>query len=87
MNKPLLHDRLWLWYDSCHYPQVSFSKPDQIHEAVEYMRVLNRAEVERLGKSDEGVDVQQQLNSMQRTIDGQRKTINRMARESNEDAR
>lgn len=51
------------------------------------MRVLNRAEVERLGKSDEGVDVQQQLNSMQRTIDGQRKTINRMARESNEDAR
>jgi hypothetical protein len=47
-------------------------------EAVEYMRVLSRAEVEKMGGCDEGVDLQQVLNSLTRTIEGQRREIQRL---------
>jgi hypothetical protein len=72
-------DRCWIWRDSMHYPRVSFSKPDpKIQPSVEYMRVLARAEVDRLAFGDEGVDAMQLINSLHRTIDGQRREINRL---------
>ena len=80
-------DRCWIWRDGYHYPQVSFTKPESHIKSVEYMRVMTRAEMEKAAGGEEGVDLMQMINSMQRTIEGQRKTINRMAKESNEDAR
>jgi len=69
-------DRCWIWRDSYHYPKVSFSKPDpKVHPSVEYMRVLQRHEVEKLANDAGGVDTQQLINSLQRTIEGQRKHI------------
>lgn len=70
--------RCWIWRDSYHYPQVAFSKPDSklYPTAVEYMRVLSRAEVEKLAFGEAGVDPMQLINSLHRTIDGQRREIN-----------
>lgn len=64
----------WIWWDEQRHAQVSFTKPLPRHEAVEYMRVLSRKEVEKLA-NDEGVDVQQLLNSYRRTIEGQKRHI------------
>lgn len=75
--------RCWIWRDSYHYAQVSFSKPDPklYPTAVEYMRVLSREEVEKLAFSEAGVEPMQLINSLHRTIDGQRREINRMRTE------
>jgi hypothetical protein len=67
--------RVWVWYDEHEFMHASFTKP--IHAAVEYMRVLSRAEVDKLA-SYEGVDTLQLINSLHRTIDGQRKHIARL---------
>lgn len=76
-------ERCWIWRDSYHYPKVSFSKPDrQLYPgAVEYMRVLSRAEVERLAEGDDGCDTQQYMNSLHRRIENQLREINRMRTE------
>jgi hypothetical protein len=75
-------ERCWIWRDSYHYPQVAFSKPDpKVRPSVEYMRVLSRDEVEKLAYSESGVDSMQLINSLHRTIDGQRREINRMRTE------
>jgi hypothetical protein len=47
-------------------------------DAVEYMRVMARDEVEKLAFSEEGIDTQQLLNSYLRTIEGQRREIRRL---------
>lgn len=71
-------ERCWIWRDGYHYPQVSFTKPNPaIHKSVEYMRVLSRQEVEKL-HSNEGVDTMQLINSLNRTIDGQRRHLTRL---------
>jgi len=31
-------DHLWFWIDACHYPQVSFTKPEGF-KTVEYIRL------------------------------------------------
>lgn len=72
-------ERCWIWRDGYHYPQVSFSRPDpKARPSVEYMRVLSRDEVERLWQSQEGVDGMQLVNSLMRTLEGQRKHIRQL---------
>ena len=68
-------ERCWIYRDSYHYPQVSFVKPGKHIQAVEYMRVMSRDEVERLGFGEDGVDAIQLINSLHRTIEGQRRHI------------
>ena len=69
-------ERCWIWRNAFHEPCVSFTKPDpKVHPSVEYMRVLSRQEVEKLANDFEGVNVQQYINSLMRTIEGQRKHI------------
>ncbi len=46
----------------------------------EYMRVLSRQEVEKLANGAEGVDALQWINSLLRTIEGQRQHIALMSR-------
>lgn len=65
--------RVWVWWEG-REPRMSFSKPLPRHQAVEYMRVLSREEVEKLA-GGEGVDTQQYINSLLRTIEGQRRHI------------
>lgn len=69
-------DRCWIYRDGYHHAQVTFTKPDTrlYPTAVEYMRVLSRQEVEKLA-GGEGVDTQQYINSLLRTIEGQRRHI------------
>jgi len=69
-------ERCWIYRDGYHYAQVTFTKPDPrlYPTAVEYMRVLSRHEVERQA-ADEGVELQQLMNSLHRTVDGQRRHI------------
>ena len=72
-------DRCWIWRDSFHYPKVSFTRPDpKVHPSVEYMRVLSRQEVDKI--AGEGIDVQQYINSLLRTIEGQKRQIASMQR-------
>jgi hypothetical protein len=47
-------------------------------QAVEFMRVLSRQEVDKLANDAEGVDAMQWINSLLRTIEGQRKHIARL---------
>jgi len=67
-------DRVWVWWEG-REPRIAFTKPLPRHNAVEYMRVLSRQEVEKLANDFEGVNVQQYINSLIRTIEGQRKHI------------
>lgn len=70
-----LPERVWLWHDRG--LQVSLEKPAMPHgQAIEFMRVLSRQEVDKL--ATEGVDTQQYINSLLRTIEGQRKHIARL---------
>lgn len=64
----------WIWWEG-REPRVGFTKPLPRHNAVKYMRVLTREEVEKLANDREGVDTQQYLNSLLRTIEGQRTHI------------
>jgi hypothetical protein len=68
-------DRVWVRLNERDSLVVSITKPPE--PAIEYMRVLSRAEVEKLA-SYEGVDLRQLLNSLHRTIDGQKKHIARL---------
>ena len=65
--------RVWVWWEG-RDPRIGFTKPLPRHQAVEYMRVLSREEVEKLA-GGEGVDTQQYINSLLRTIEGQRRHI------------
>lgn len=69
----IVEDRAWMWRDAEHVPHWSFTKPDAAVKSLEYMRVLSRQEVDKI--AGEGVDVQQYINSLLRTIEGQRKHI------------
>jgi len=69
-----LPDQCWIWRRPDHHLEVNFTKPPDVHHAVKYMRVLSRDEVERQA-ADDGVDVQQMINSLRRTIEGQRREI------------
>jgi len=72
MNDPLRTDEhVWITYGG----EVFRERPKTI-QAVEYMRVLSRQEVEKI--AGDGIDVQQYLNSLLRQIDGQRREINRL---------
>jgi hypothetical protein len=71
-------DRVWIWKEGQETRAAEGPRPRP--EAIEYMRVMSRQEMEKLA-GDEGVDVQQMLNSMQRTIDGQRANIARLSGE------
>lgn len=69
-------ERVWVWRDAggalrC----ASGARPAAA--AVEYMRVMSRDEVEGLALR-EGCDSQQFLNSVRRTIEGQRREIARL---------
>lgn len=68
-----LPERVWVGQDAIGGLMIYPKMPDH-RQAVEYMRVLSRQEVEKLA-SDEGVDPMQLINSLHRTIDGQRKHI------------
>jgi hypothetical protein len=77
-------DRVWVGRDAIGGLMIYPKMPDH-RQAVEYMRVLSRAEVDKLA-SYEGVDTLQLINSLHRTIDGQRKHIARLQRENREDS-
>jgi hypothetical protein len=68
-------DRVWVGRDAIGGLLVYPKLPDH-RQAAEYMRALTRPEVEKL--APEGIDVQQYLNSLLRTIEGQRKHIARL---------
>lgn len=70
-----LPERVWVGQDAIGGLMIYPRRPHPAdNQAVEYMRVLSRQEVEKLA-SDEGVDPMQLINSLHRTIDGQRKHI------------
>ena len=71
-----LPDRCWIWWRPDHHLEAVTRKPDGVRDAVEYMRVLSRHEVYKI--AGEGVDVQQYINSLLRTIEGQRRHIDRL---------
>jgi hypothetical protein len=68
-------ERCWIYRDGYHYAQVTFDRPDRrlYPNAVEYMRVLSRQEIEKI--AGDGVDVMQMVNSLHRTVEGQWKHI------------
>lgn len=65
-------ERVWVGCDAIGGLMVYPKRPEH-GQAAEYMRVLSRQEVEKL--AGDGVDVQQYLNSLLRTIEGQRRSI------------
>lgn len=71
-----LQDRVWVGRDAIGGLMIYPTRPEH-RQAVEYMRVLSRAEVEKLA-SYEGVDTLQLINSLYRTIAGQRRHIARL---------
>jgi hypothetical protein len=76
-DRSRLTDRVWVWRTERDSLQVSVTRPP-VGPADEYMRVLSRHEVDKL--AGDGVDVQQYINSLLRTIEGQRKQIASMSR-------
>jgi hypothetical protein len=66
-------ERLWVWKEGRVLCVREGSRPTVIPVATEYMRVLSRQEVDKI--AGEGVDVQQYINSLLRTIEGQRREI------------
>lgn len=71
-----LPDRVWVGPDAIGGLMLYRTHPEH-WQALEYMRVLSREEVEKLA-NDEGVNMQQLLNSYRRTIEGQRREIARL---------
>ena len=69
-----LPERVWVGKDAIGGLMVYPRMPDH-RQASEYMRVLSRAEVEALAESLDGCDPMQLINSLNRTIEGQRKHI------------
>ncbi len=70
-----LPERVWVGQDTIGSLVIYWKMPDH-RQAVEFMRVLSRQEVDKL--VGDGVDVQQYINSLLRTIEGQRKHIARL---------
>ena len=70
-----LPERVWVGQDAIGGLMIYPRLPDH-RQAVEFMRVLSRQEVDKL--VGDGVDVQQYINSLLRTIEGQRKHIARL---------
>jgi hypothetical protein len=77
MSDHICADRIWIYRDSLRAFQLALTKPAVTLEPVEYMRVLSRQEVEKL--AGDGIDVQQYINSLLRTIEGQRRHIGKLA--------
>lgn len=73
-NTNKLPDRVWVGRDAIGGLMIYWKCPEP-GQAVEFMRVLSRKEVEKLASDAEGVDTQQLINSLHRTIDGQRRHI------------
>lgn len=71
-----LPDRVWVGPDAIGGLVLYRTHPEH-WQALEYMRVLTRKEVEKLAEG-EGVDVQQLVSSYRRTIEGQRREISRL---------
>lgn len=67
-------ERVWVARNT-HGDLLIYPRMPEHRQAVEFMRVLSRQEIEKLASDVEGVDTQQLLNSQQRTIEGQRKHI------------
>lgn len=67
-------ERVWVGRDAIGGLMIYPRMPDH-RQAVEYMRVLSREEVEKLANDTEGVDPMQWINSLLRTVEGQRKHI------------
>lgn len=72
-----LPDRVWVGKDAIGGLMIYPRLPDH-RQASEYMRVMTRQEVEEFAESLEGVDPMQLINSLNRTIEGQRKHIARL---------
>lgn len=70
------NEYVWVWWEG-REPRIGFTKPLPRHSAVKYMRVLTREEIDKLA-GGEGVDTQQYINSLLRTIEGQRRHIGRL---------
>lgn len=68
-------ERVWIGQDTVGLLFYGPHRPER-GEAVEYMRVLSRQEVDKL--AGEGIDVQQYINSLLRTIEGQKRHISRL---------
>jgi hypothetical protein len=66
-------EHVWVGRDAIGGLMV-YPKLPEHRQAVEYMRVLSREEVEKLANG-EGVAVQQYINSLVRQIEGQRRHI------------
>src|ERR1700753_2464034 len=64
-------ERVWVWQEGETICAQTGIRPNS--EAIEYMRVLGRSEVEKL--AGDGIDVQQYINSLLRQVEGQRKHI------------
>lgn len=75
-ERTLPAERVWVFRDQSDVLRVKLTKPDPPYQGVEYMRVLSRQEVDKL--ATEGVDTQQYINSLLRTIEGQRKHITQL---------
>lgn len=72
-------ERCWIWRDSYHYAQVSFSKPDpKLHTSVEYVRVLSPKEWDARAFSMEGVDITQHLTRLHDKLEAQKREITRL---------
>lgn len=78
VEKQRLPEECWIWRRPDHHLEVNFTRPPDVHEAVKYMRVMSRQEVDKI--AGEGVDVQQYINSLLRTIEGQKRHIASMQR-------
>lgn len=83
-DRSRLIDRVWIWPDELGSLYASVTRPPKA-DAVEYMRVLSRREVDKL--AGDGVDVQQYINSLLRTIEGQRRHIARLNKDVTEAVR
>lgn len=71
---PRIPERVWIYCDALGGLMLARQKPITPH-AAEFMRVLSRQEVDKLAGGEEGVDRQQYVNSLLRTIEGQKKHI------------
>lgn len=69
-------DRCWIYRDSYHYAQVTFTKPDArlYPTAVEYMRVMQWKEIDKLALS-EGVDTDRYVTALFARSEAQRREI------------
>jgi hypothetical protein len=74
-DKRSMPDKVWVGRDAIGGLMIYPRLPDH-RQAIEYMRVLSRQEVDKI--AGDGIDVQQYINSLLRTIEGQRRHIARL---------